>query len=133
MKELDEQERLIVRHLIRDPRESDNGIGEATVRLPDWFETLNRDFRYQITPIGSFARAMVETEIEGNRFVIRTEEPTVRVSWQVSGIRHDAYAKAHPIVVEAEKSAAEKGTYLFPEGYEKASMTESKGAAKGGR
>ena len=28
--ELDEQERLIVRHLIRDPRESDNGIGEAT-------------------------------------------------------------------------------------------------------
>jgi DNA-binding Lrp family transcriptional regulator len=30
MKELDEQERMIVRHLIRDPRESDNGIGEAT-------------------------------------------------------------------------------------------------------
>src|SRR5437764_633352 len=30
MKALDEQERLIVRHLIRDPRESDNGIGEAT-------------------------------------------------------------------------------------------------------
>jgi len=30
IKELDEQERLIVRHLIRDPRESDNGIGEAT-------------------------------------------------------------------------------------------------------
>lgn len=30
MKELDEQERLIVRQLIRDPRESDNAIGEAT-------------------------------------------------------------------------------------------------------
>ena len=30
MKHLDEQERSIVRHLIRDPRESDNGIGEAT-------------------------------------------------------------------------------------------------------
>lgn len=30
MRELDEQERLIARHLIRDPRESDNGIGEAT-------------------------------------------------------------------------------------------------------
>lgn len=30
MRELDEQERLIIRHLIRDPRESDNGIGEAT-------------------------------------------------------------------------------------------------------
>ena len=30
MRELEEQERLIVRHLIRDPRESDNGIGEET-------------------------------------------------------------------------------------------------------
>jgi len=30
MRQLDEQERLIVRQLIRDPRESDNGIGEAT-------------------------------------------------------------------------------------------------------
>ena len=30
MKELDEQERLIVRQLIRDPRESDNGVGEIT-------------------------------------------------------------------------------------------------------
>lgn len=30
MKQLDEQERLIVRQLIRDPRESDNAIGEAT-------------------------------------------------------------------------------------------------------
>jgi DNA-binding Lrp family transcriptional regulator len=29
-KELDAQERLIVRQLVRDPRESDNGIGEAT-------------------------------------------------------------------------------------------------------
>lgn len=30
MRELDEQERLIIRQLVRDPRESDNGIGEAT-------------------------------------------------------------------------------------------------------
>ncbi len=30
MKQLDEQERAIVRHLVRDPRESDNGIGEVT-------------------------------------------------------------------------------------------------------
>ena len=30
MRDLDDQERLIIRELIRDPRESDNGIGEAT-------------------------------------------------------------------------------------------------------
>ena len=30
MRELDDQERLIIRQLIRDPRESDNGLGEKT-------------------------------------------------------------------------------------------------------
>ncbi len=30
MRELDEQERLIIRQLVRDPRESDNAIGEIT-------------------------------------------------------------------------------------------------------
>jgi DNA-binding Lrp family transcriptional regulator len=30
MRTLDEQEKAIVRHLIRDPRESDNGVGELT-------------------------------------------------------------------------------------------------------
>ncbi len=30
MKSLDEQERLILRQLVRDPRESDNGVGEIT-------------------------------------------------------------------------------------------------------
>src|SRR5476651_2611564 len=30
MREFDDQEKLIVRQLVRDPRESDNGIGETT-------------------------------------------------------------------------------------------------------
>src|SRR5262249_43580315 len=28
--------------------------GEAVIQLPDWFEAVNRDFRYQLTVIGSF-------------------------------------------------------------------------------
>jgi len=27
--------------------------GEAIVRLPEWFETFNTDFRYQLTPVGA--------------------------------------------------------------------------------
>src|SRR5215211_3371902 len=27
--------------------------GEAEIELPDWFGTLNKDFRYQLTPIGA--------------------------------------------------------------------------------
>jgi hypothetical protein len=36
------------------------------------------------------------------------------VSWQVTGIRQDAYANAHRIVVEEDKPPAERGAYLHP-------------------
>lgn len=77
--------------------------GLATVTLPDYFEALNRDFRYQLTPVGQFAQAMVAEKISGNRFVIRTSKPGVEVSWQVTGVRHDRYANEHRIQVEEAK------------------------------
>ena len=89
--------------------------GLATVVLPDYFEALNRDFRYQLTVIGQFAQAIVATEISDNRFTIRTDKPGVKVSWQVTGIRQDAYANAHRIQVEEEKPPQEQGRYLHPE------------------
>lgn len=91
--------------------------GVAVVELPDYFQALNRDFRYQLTTIGSFADAMVKEEIEGNRFVIQTEEPNVKVSWQVTGVRQDPWAEEHPIVVEQEKTGTARGRYLNPELY----------------
>jgi trimeric autotransporter adhesin len=89
--------------------------GSATVVLPDYFEALNRDFRYQLTVIGQFANAIVAKKIAKNRFVIRTSKPGVEVSWQVSGIRQDAYANANRIPVEEVKPAKEQGYYLHPE------------------
>jgi hypothetical protein len=94
---------------------STNRNGLATVILPDYFEALNRDFRYQLTVIGQFAEAIVARKIGHNRFVIRTSKPNVEVSWQVTGVRHDAYANAHPIQVEVEKPPQEQGRYLHPE------------------
>jgi hypothetical protein len=72
------------------------------------------DFRYQLTVIGQFAQAIVSKEIDGNQFTIRTSKPGVKVSWQVTGIRHDAYADAHRIQVEEDKGE-KRGTYLHPE------------------
>jgi len=89
--------------------------GIATVELPSYFEALNQDFRYQLTVIGQFAQAIVAKEIANNQFTIQTDKPAVKVSWQVTGIRHDAYAEAHRVVVEEDKPAAERGTYLHPE------------------
>jgi hypothetical protein len=80
-----------------------NSRGYATVRLPRWFQALNGNFRYQLTTIRSFAKAVVWREVRHNRFVIRTRRPHVRVSWQVTGIRHDAYARAHRIKVDVAK------------------------------
>lgn len=91
--------------------------GLATVNLPSYFEALNIDYRYQLTVIGQFAQVIVEKEIQNNSFVIRTDKPNVKVSWQVSGIRNDAYAKANPMVVEKEKNVKEKGKYYYPELY----------------
>lgn len=91
--------------------------GEAVVRLPEWFEALNRDFRYQLTCIGGFAPVYVSEKIRGNRFKIAGGTPGLEVSWQVTGVRHDAFALAHPIPVEEAKPAADRGYYLYPKLY----------------
>jgi hypothetical protein len=92
-----------------------DAAGLATVVLPDYFEALNQDFRYQLTVIGTFAQAIVKDEIANNRFTIQTDKPNVKVSWQITGIRHDAYAKAYPIPVEEDKPPSERSRYLSPE------------------
>jgi trimeric autotransporter adhesin len=89
--------------------------GLATIVLPDYFEALNRDFRYQLTVIGEFAQAIVKEEIMNNRFTIKTNKPLVKVSWQVTGIRHDAYANAYRIPTEELKTPQDQGHYLHPE------------------
>jgi len=94
-----------------------DGRGDAVVKLPEWFETLNRDFRYQLTVIGQFAQAIVSREIADGRFTIKTDKPSVKVSWQVTGIRQDAWANAHRIPVEEQKPEVERGSYLHPELY----------------
>jgi hypothetical protein len=91
--------------------------GDAVVSLPRWFEALNRDFRYQLTVIGQFAQAIVSSEIANSRFSIKTDKPNVKVSWQVTGIRQDAWANAHRIPVEEAKPESERGFYLHPELY----------------
>jgi len=84
-----------------------NRRGFATVRLPAaYFAALNRDFRYQLTPVGRQAwdaRAGIWQEIRANRFVIRSE-PRTKISWQVTGIRKNRYANAHRIQVEVAKT-----------------------------
>lgn len=78
--------------------------GEAFVNLPEWFEALNGDFRYQLTAIGRAAPVYIAEEIQNHRFKIAGGPVGTKVSWQVTGVRHDPWAEAHPLHVEAEKT-----------------------------
>jgi len=90
--------------------------GEAAVNLPDYFQALNSDFRYQLTAIGAPGPNLyIAEEIVGTRFKIAGGKAGSKVSWQVTGIRQDAYAAAHRIKVEEDKPAQERGHYLHPE------------------
>jgi hypothetical protein len=89
--------------------------GLATVTMPDWFEALNRDFRYQLTTLGQPAQTWIAKKIANGQFTIQTDKPGVEVSWQITGIRQDAWANAHRIPLEEEKTGVEKGRYLHPE------------------
>jgi hypothetical protein len=91
--------------------------GDSVVNLPDWFESLNKDPRYQLTVIGTFAQAIVAREIQDNRFTIKTNVPNVRVSWQVTGVRSDIGTRQHPFRAEQDNPERERGSYLNPEAY----------------
>jgi trimeric autotransporter adhesin len=102
--------------------------GRAKVHLPDWFEALNRDYRYQLTAIGQPAPDLhVSKEVSGGRFTIAGGKPGQRVSWQVTGIRHDAWADANRIPVEVDKSLEDQGRYLHPELFDGEPITEIAG------
>ena len=92
-------------------------LGLATVTLPDWFEAENGDFLYQLTTIGRDAHAWIAQEVSNHQFKIASNATFVKVSWQITAVRQDAYAMAHPLVVEQQKPAQERGFYRHPELY----------------
>jgi hypothetical protein len=71
----------------------------------------------------------VSRRVSNNQFAIKTDKPNIDVSWQIIGVRQDAFAKAHPLVVEEQKNAHERGFYLHPELY---GAPEDKGIAWSG-
>lgn len=91
--------------------------GSAVVQLPAYMEALNHDFRYQLTVIGVFAQAIISQEIADNQFSILTDQPNVKVSWQVTGIRRDPYTNIQPLVVEQMKPEEMRGFYWQPQAY----------------
>jgi len=78
--------------------------GFVTIELPEYFDALNIDYRYQLTVLETFAIAIISEKINENRFTIQTSKPNVEVSWQVTGIRNDTWAQENRVEVEVEKA-----------------------------
>ncbi len=91
--------------------------GEAIVSLPAYFDAVNKDARYQFFAIDEAMPGLfIKNEVQNNQFTLSGGKPGGKVSWQVTGIRHDPYILAHPPIVEVEKGAGQplkQGECLF--------------------
>lgn len=82
-----------------------DSAGEATIVLPDYFEALNKDFRYEFFPLyEAMPDLYIKTPEKDNRFTIAGGRPGGTISWQITGTRHDPYIIANPVIVEVPKS-----------------------------
>lgn len=93
--------------------------GEAVVTLPAYFDEININFSYHLTPIGAQANLYVKEEIQGNQFKIAGGQPNQKISWQVFAERNDLYIQNNPVkkMPEIDKKPEDKGLYLQPELY----------------
>ncbi len=109
---LDPKNKLLYHSFVESPDVKNvyNGIatldskGEAVIKLPDYFDALNTDVRYQFF---AFDQAMpdlyIKEEEKNNQFTIGGGVAGGRISWQITGIRHDPYILEYPVIVEVQK------------------------------
>ncbi len=133
---LDPKNKLLIHSFVESPDALNmyDGIalldenGEAVIALPSYFLALNMEMTYLATAIGEpMPNLFMQKEVAPRYIFFGTPVmrisggvPNGRVSWQVTGVRHDPYIEAHPIVPEVDKSPeqiVDKGEYVFPEFY----------------
>lgn len=99
-----------------------DGNGFAWVELPDYFSSINANFKYQLTVIDDngydgFVQVKVNKKIHGNRFQIRTSAPNVEVSWTVTADRNDLFVRTNRPKDQIDKEESERGKLQHPELY----------------
>ena len=78
--------------------------GESIVRLPDYFEALNINPKYQLTAVGQAMPDLhIKEEIHNNTFLIAGGAPFGKVSWEIKGERNDRAIRDNPFIVEENK------------------------------
>jgi hypothetical protein len=95
--------------------------GEVMVKLPEYYNAINKNASYQLTPIGaSMPNLYIKRKVdESNTFEIAGGIPGKEVSWLVISERNDPYLKQNSgkrknVVDKEEKN---RGKYLMPQLY----------------
>jgi hypothetical protein len=92
--------------------------GEAWVELPNYFEAINANPSYQLTPVGAAMPSLhVAVKITRNRFKVAGGVAGREVSWQVMGARNDPGFALRGYQTIKPKTGAQSGKYWFPEAY----------------
>ncbi|MCH2194270.1 hypothetical protein [Kordia sp.] len=100
--------------------------GKAIITMPEYYEAINKNPSYQLTPIGaSMSGLFIERELTGGSFVIGGGISGKKVSWQLTAERNDPYLKQNPKerIVEADKGE-NRGKYLMPDLYNQGKSKE---------
>lgn len=95
--------------------------GKYTIKLPDYFEVLNKDIEYNLTPVGKQANLWISKE-ENNFEIEVSGDVDCEFSWVVYGVRQDPWAEENRIQVEVEKKIE---GYKHPELYDDDSETQN--------
>ena len=114
-----------------------NALGEVDVQLPDYYEAINKNASYQLTPIGSpMPNLYIAAEVQNGVFIIAGGVPLKMVSWTITAERNDPYVRNNPEIrnMSVEKGVY-RGRYLMPEAYgqppEKGILSSKEGMSKG--
>ena len=105
--------------------------GKAVVELPEYVELINRNYTYDLTPIGaSMPNLYIAEEVSNGKFLIAGGVAGKTVSWKLTGERNDPYFQQKPEKrqVVVEKEGPRVGGYFHPELYD---QPEEKGYFNG--
>lgn len=89
--------------------------GNATVKLPAYWESANENGLVNLTAVGCAMPGLFASRIVNGTFNIQGGAASQTVNWVVMSDRSDVWAKTYDPGVEVEKSNDKKGLFLNPE------------------